>query len=448
MYDSVSTEKAEIECIDTVLGEDSEEVKHKILEQIRGKKVNDTGNLSEHLKVAVGLCYNTTHNVSVADGICNGTPCILKKIHYMEKQKTIPSCIWVEFPDKTIGRKTRRQYMHYYKQYPEVSKEWTPIWFVRRTFMFRRKAIVRQQFPLKASSAKTIHKAQGQTKHCIVVDMTTGSRPHHHYVAFSRVTSLQGLHLLNGLNGQIKVDKGVVHEMERLRKEASMKLTYKPVISYNCTLVTVFQNAQSLRLHLPLVKTDNTFTDADVICLAETRLYQRDQDIDYAIDGFLPIIRNDQKKTHSIRPSHGLAIYVKNCHEVISTESLSTDRIESLAVRVLNVRSHDLHTILVVYKAPTCSFEDFKTHMQKLSRYHSSEKMIILGDFNFDISRDQNKNFRCIMKSFFPKSKLLNTKPTTQENTHLDVCFTNCNSASADIIACVWSYHHTLVVSV
>ena len=448
MYDSVETEKAEIECLDTVLGEDSEDVKHKLLEQVRGKKMNDTGNLSEKLRVAVGLCYNTTHNVSVADGICNGTPCILKRIHYMEKQKSVPSCLWVEFPDKSIGRNTRREFMHYYKRYPEVSKEWTPIWFVRRTFMFRRKAIVRQQFPLKASSAKTIHKAQGQTKDCVVVDMTSFSRPHQHYVAFSRVTSLQGLHLLNGLNGEIKVDKAVVHEMKRLRKEANINLTYKPVASYDCELVTVFQNAQSLRLHLPLVNNDNTFIDADIICLAETRLYENDQDLDYSIDGFLPIIRNDQQKTQAVRPPHGLAMYVKNCHEVVSFENLSTNKFESLAVRVLNMRSYNLYTILIVYKSPTCSLEEFKTHVRKLSRFHSSDKLIILGDFNFDISRDQNKNFIYVMKSFFPSCKMLNTSSTTRESTSLDICFSNCNLACADIIACVWSYHHTLVVSV
>ena len=103
MYKSVQTEKAEIECLDTVLGEDPDDVKQRILVQVRGKRVNDTGNLSENLKVAVGLCYNTTHNVSVTDGICNGTPCILKKIHYIEKQKCVPSCLWVEFLDKMLA---------------------------------------------------------------------------------------------------------------------------------------------------------------------------------------------------------------------------------------------------------------------------------------------------------------------------------------------------------
>ena len=159
LFNELSSEKAEITCSDAVLGEDPDDVKQRILKQISGKKTNDTGNLSQVLKVALGLQYDTTHNVSIEDGICNGTPCVLKKIHYMH-HSVIPSCLWVEFPDRFIGRKTRKEYMHYYKRYPEVSTEWTPIWSVRRTFMFRRKAIVRQQFPLKASSAKTIHKEE------------------------------------------------------------------------------------------------------------------------------------------------------------------------------------------------------------------------------------------------------------------------------------------------
>ena len=449
MFDNIVSEKAKIESFDIVLGEDSEEVKQKILSQIKGKRTSDTGNLSEILKVAVGLHYDTTHNVSVADGICNGTPCVLRKIHYMENQKSVPSCLWVEFPDSTIGRNTRREYMHYYKKYPEVSKEWTPIWFVRRTFMFRRKAIVRQQFPLKASSAKTIHKAQGQTKSCVIVDMTSGSRPHHHYVAFSRVTSLQGLHLLNGLSGQIKVDKGVVYEMERLRREANIDFSYKPVKSYDCDLVIAFQNAQSFRLHLPQVQNDETFTDADVICLAETRLSHNDQDVDYALEGFLPIVRNDQRENiHGVRPPHGLAIYVKDCHKIVSSETLSTEKFEALTVKVMEVRSHHIYTILLVYKAPLCRFEDFREHMKILSRLQSSEKLIIVGDFNFDISRNQKNNFTCLMKTLFRKLKMLSSLSTTRENTVLDLCFTTCDQAFVDVIMCVWSYHHTLVVSV
>ena len=313
--------------------------------------------------------------------------------------------------------------------------------------MFRRKAVVRQQFPLKASCAKTIHKSQGQTKIRVIVDMASGSRPHQHYVAFSWVTSLWGLFLLNGLSGQIKVDKCLIQEIKRLRKDACISLSYQPVSSYNCDLLTVFQNSQSLRLHLSLIKNDVTFTDADVICLAETRLQQSDRNADYSIEGFHSIFRNDQQtKSPGVRPPHGLAMYVKNCHNIISSETLSMEKFESLVVNILVSCSHKLYTIIVVYKAPSCRFEDFKTYIQSLRRFHLSENLVIVGDFNFDISHGRNKNFTSLIRSVFPKVKLLNTIPTTQEGTILDICFTNCSPASGNMITCIWSYHHTLVV--
>ena len=449
IYDKTTSQKAEIMCSDTVLGEDSNEVKETLLEQLKGKRSNDTGNLCENLKVAVGLCYVTTHNILVSDGICNGTPCILRKIHYLEKHNPIPSCLWVEFPENHIGKETRKENNYYYHKYKEISRHWTPIWAVRRTFMFRRKAIVRQQFPLKASSAKTIHKAQGQTESRIIVDMSSGSRPHQHYVAFSRVTSLQGLYLLNGLHGHISVDKSVVGEMERLRRDACVSLSYKPTSSYKCDLVTVFQNTQSFRLHFPLVRSDPTFTDADIICLAETRLQQNDSDDDYSIDGFHPVIRNDQNtKLVDVRPSHGLAVYVKSCHEIISSSRISTEKFESLVLNVRNASSRNGYTVMVIYKAPTCSFEGFKAFIRSLSGLQLFDRLIIVGDFNFDVSREQNQRFLRVMHENFPECRKLNTSSTTKDNTILDIAFTTSNRGDSDVITCLWSYHHSLVVSV
>ena len=44
LFSELSTEKVEIKCYDAVLGEDSNDVKERILEQLKGKKANDTGN--------------------------------------------------------------------------------------------------------------------------------------------------------------------------------------------------------------------------------------------------------------------------------------------------------------------------------------------------------------------------------------------------------------------
>ena len=118
IYERATSQKAEIKCSDTVLGEDSKDVKEQILSQLIGKKSNDTANLSKDLKVDVGLCYDTTHNISVHDGICNGTPCIIRKIHYLDNNNPIPSCLWVEFPEGSIGKETRKENAHYYSRYP------------------------------------------------------------------------------------------------------------------------------------------------------------------------------------------------------------------------------------------------------------------------------------------------------------------------------------------
>ena len=421
--------------------------KKRILEQLKGKKANDTGNLSEVLKAAIGLQYDTTHNVSIEDGICNGTPCLVRSIHYMQPSPIL-SCIWVQFPDKSIGRHTRKEYAHYYQKYPEISQEWTPIWSVRRTFMFRRKVIVRQQFPLKASSAKAIHKAQGQTKSRVVVDMSSGSRPHQHYVAFSRVTNLQGLYLLNGLNGKIKVGHQVVTEMERLRAERIIDLSYEPVTADAHKFRVVFQNVQRLRLHLSQIKNDSTFTNADMICLAETRLHSMDNSSEFSIEGYMPMFRNDRTNSEGLRPSHGLAIYVRQSFQSNRVETISTNDFECLIAEVTNATVLSRYTIVVVYKSPSRCFGTFKRHILSLSRFQISDNLIIVGDFNFDASNDKNDTFLCLMKSAFPRTVVHKTSQTTWEHTILDLCFTSCSTAISNIITCVWSYHHTLVVTV
>ena len=148
-----------------------------------------------------------------------------------------------------------------------------------------------------------------------------------------------------------------------------------------------------------------------------------------------------------MRPSHGLAIYVRNCHQVVPIHRISTEQFESLVINVMDSHSDTLYSIIVVYKAPRCPFGDFRKHLMSLSQLQLSEKLIMVGDFNFNIQNDQNANFLKVLKSIFPRVKLQKTAPTTKENTVLDIAFTTCDKAHSYIITCVWSYHHTLVTS-
>ena len=68
-------------------------------------------------------------------------------------------------------------------------------------------SVTRRQFPLILAWAVTIHKVQGMTMDKIVVDMSRDKGPFSEgqaYVAFSRVCTCEGLHLINYDHHQIR----------------------------------------------------------------------------------------------------------------------------------------------------------------------------------------------------------------------------------------------------
>ena len=79
--------------------------------------------------------------------------------------------------------------------------------------------ITRAQFPLTLAWATTIHKVQGLTLDEIVVNMKRGRFNHGQaYVAFSRVKTLQGLHIVNFDPKAIRKSDDVAMEMNRRKK--------------------------------------------------------------------------------------------------------------------------------------------------------------------------------------------------------------------------------------
>lgn len=106
--------------------------------------------------------------------------------------------VLVPFADSNNGISRRHQYSHLFST--NVNATWTPIFEAKRTLIHNRKTYERVQFPLQPSAGKTIHKAQGATLSSAVISLTqTNQRkiPHIHYVALSRVKSLDGLYILD-----------------------------------------------------------------------------------------------------------------------------------------------------------------------------------------------------------------------------------------------------------
>ena len=446
----LKTQKVTVKAFDVVLGDFSSAVKKTIISTLPANPSN-TANLSVEVELAVDMKYDFTVNVDVTDGLVNGASCEVRMIENRQRDRTSrPSIVWVKFDEDRIGASTRIRYNALYGK--DIDRSWTPVFEIKRSFTFNRKTIERIQFPLRAAAAKTIHKSQGCTLDEVVVDLTMRNKtPHMHYVALSRVTSLNGLHILNLNPSKIKVEDCVVEEIKRLRTEAVLKLCYKPLYTVgNSFLKFAFNNSRSLHAHFEDVKHEPNVTSADVIGLAESRLVSRDLDADYSLPGFATPIRNDQIQTNPTRPYHGLVLYVKNDFIIEDVVKFSSPEVEFIMADITSGRGH-MQTV-VLYKTPDCGLEHLKEVLiskllPTLDIRHSN--ILIMGDFNLDIQTG-NDNFLRFMEDKF-RCKQVVSKVTTNYGSLLDLIFVKVNSdvdIETDVVEAYWSDHKIVYTAV
>ena len=117
--------------------------------------------------------------------------------------------------------------------------------------------ILRRQFPLRPTAAKTIHCGQGDTLDEAVVDCLVLAREHMHYVGLSRVRNSSALHILNLNENKIKVSEKVKNKTSRPRTEATLvPLAILQTVGSPKTKTILFQNVRSLHLHIDDVQSD------------------------------------------------------------------------------------------------------------------------------------------------------------------------------------------------
>ena len=79
LYESASSEKLLIHCVDNVISSISLEGKKSLLMVKAGAKYTDTNGLLRILPAALELLYAVTVNINTTDWLINGAPCTLKK---------------------------------------------------------------------------------------------------------------------------------------------------------------------------------------------------------------------------------------------------------------------------------------------------------------------------------------------------------------------------------
>ena len=449
VFQKSSNGKVDIKAIDIVLGDLSDDLKERLNKQIPNDPSKTMG-LYSVCSILKEAKYDLTTNVSVLDGMTNGAECLIKKIDYRVEGSSRPSIIWVLFQEQHIGNDYRREYSYLYNQ--SIEKMWVPILEMKRQFTKNKIQILRRQFPLRPSAAKTIHRCQGDTLNEAVVDLPSLKREHMHYVALSRLRSILGLHILNLNETEIAVSKKVQEEMTRLRQNSVLK-SYLPFLYKDTseTFKILFQNVRSLHLHVADVASDYNVKAADINMFVETALCSNDDNELFQIPDF-QLFRNDFIP-NGTRTPYGTAVYVKdNIQLILEPSRCNYNHVEMTLLKV-NQPVNNLH-IVGIYRSKSkvkiSMFVDALKHLHSTYINDPNTPVIILGDFNVNLF--ENESDKNTLSKYFIEEKQyvqLISQVTTDYKTQIDHIYTNIPERvkSSGVLESYFSDHKPIFVS-
>jgi len=266
----------------------------------------------------------------------------------------------------------------------------------------------------------------------VVVDFTSSRQEAHtHYVALSRVRTLDGLFILNLCDNKIHISNYVKQEMAALRAERRMTLSLHFPYLHQSLHIT-FLNVRSLHKHIDLVRNDPILSASHINVYCETRTSDTDCSDTYNIDGFYSVMYHSQSQTSS-RPHYGLALYSKlqilqSCQLVSFAESLGT---VECALLQAAVEPSVILSVVCLYRRPSSDFTHFTTAMSrimaKLSACQSAtsdvtHQTIIMGDFNLDWLEESTP---ARITALLPGYRQHVTEVTTDYASALDHVYTN-----------------------
>lgn len=439
LFDDCTQDKCTVIAKDKVLGNTLDKNIENVLLKISADP-QKTACLSTTLNIAVGLIYDVIINVDVKDGLANGTTGEIKRIEYQPGCNK-PFLIWFDFKDINIGKNQRQIYAQYYNDNTEP--HWTPIVPIARKFNVGTSytEISRTQFPIKQSSAKTIHKSQGCTVDSIAVHISGSFRPymrHMMYVALSRVTSLNGLHVINFNSNYIRVSDSVLEDNEEALDKRACTLNYTLLPIDSNTHNIYYENVQSLKLHLECLKKHLAIQNAHLIMVVETRLTNSDVTSDVTIPDY-EILRVDEQCSGTAQPSGGIIIYV---HKTVTLERhvyYQAGGVEMIQLFSKFKGRQERHALL--YRHPRSPRSALLDALKTLYlRFPSSSlPFTIIGDFNVDTLLPENTAFIKKIENI-TNLKLQPCSPTTKIGAHLYLVFSNTVTQCCTHFL-PWSYH-------
>ena len=412
--------------------------------EIKIKKSSYT-TLSKSLWLGIGARVMLTRNIDVSDGLVNGVVGTVHQISTLPDQSS-PSCIKVQFDNKCVGLKLKRQS----SDNQDVHVHVVPIEIVEETV---NKQYVRRQFPLKLAWACTVHKVQGITTDRAVVCLDRIFSAGQAYVGLSRVTSLKGLQI-EGFNEKcIYCNEGVINALSKMAsfiddndKSDNELVQDDSEVEATChseNTTIMLHNIQGLHAHQMDFKCNNEMMSSDFICLTETwtdkesycdldmidfKWYHQPRCLSYDNFSRLTEILKEQS-------NGGVAVCGRK-DRVFCRLNMPVTNLEYIAFQIISQVSL---TVVVIYRPPSYVLKVLLNGVHKVSN-----KCIIMGDFNEDIFKQSS----CIEKVMQEHGyKQCVTEATTERGTLIDhVYVRNIDSIHTHVVPTYYSYHESVAI--
>ncbi|CAI5653237.1 unnamed protein product [Oreochromis niloticus] len=295
----------------------------------------------------------------------------------------------------------------------------------------KQKGVVRRQFPVKLAFACTIHKVQGMTTTSAVVSLKSIFEPGMAYVAVSRVTSLNGLYLLDMEEKKIFTNPEITAALENMRQanlDDMMPLLHvRQTLSRSEVFTIVHHNTEGLPAHINDIKSHHELCLADVLCLTETHLRGSFVAESLHLENYNLFKRNRHLSYTNFpqmanRNGGGVAVYVKSDIQVHEKQYIHN--VTDLEFLALKVEAPVSALIAVVYRPPDYTLRPFLKNLVSLLdslEIMDCHPIIVCGDFNENVLSIANKPILELFESRGYAQVI--TAPTTEKNTLLDLIF-------------------------
>ena len=205
-------------------------VSQQDIDRVLARPRSETGGLDSDIYIKETARVMLTTNIDIADRLINGQLGTIVRIEVNQNNQNL-TVIYIKFDDDKAGSSLIQRSSHPFVRQNQV----VPLQPVLAKIKIRPNKlsspeIQRTQFPLTLAYAVSIHKVQGLSLTNVVIGFDLVKQRTFNYgqvyVALSRATSLNGIHVLGTLEKKhVKADPRVHEEYERLRNSGNCYLT-------------------------------------------------------------------------------------------------------------------------------------------------------------------------------------------------------------------------------